>query len=102
MEDRREIGIARENHELLEASRVFEKITDVACDLDVGAVLELRGERLAVDDLDARDHEIGAHGGKGVRIVRAAPAYELAAGIAVAARDRESAARRLRMSFVTH
>ncbi len=84
MKHRREIGIAREDDELSEPGRVLKEIANIAGNFDVGAVLELRREWLAVDNLKAGDHEIRAYGCEGMRVVRAVPADENATGIAVA------------------
>ena len=46
MKHRREIGVAREDDELSEPGRMLKEIANIAGDLDVGAVLELRRERL--------------------------------------------------------
>jgi len=102
MQDGREIGVPGENDELFEAGRMLKKIADIAGDLDVGAVLELIGERLAVDDFEPCDHEVRAHRREAVRIVGAATADELTAGIAIAARNGKSPPRILRMRFETH
>src|SRR5258706_12004813 len=63
---------------------MLQKIPDVAGDLNVGAVLELRRQRLAVDDFQPRYHEVRAHRREIMRIMRPAPADQLAPRIAVA------------------
>ena len=92
MKHRREIGVARKDDELAEPGRVLKEITNIAGDLDVGAVLELRRQRLAVDNLKPSDHKIRAHCCESMRVVRAATANEDAAGITVTPRDCEAAA----------
>ena len=53
MQHRREIGIARQNDELVEEGVMGEDVADIHHDANVGRVLELRRQRRAVDDFKA-------------------------------------------------
>ena len=92
VQNRREIGVAGKDDEFAEAGRMLKEIADVAGDLDVRAILELGGKRLAVHHLKPGDHKIRAHGRESMRIVRPAAADQNAAGIAVTSRHGETAA----------
>ncbi len=93
MQQRREVGVARQDDELVEVGLVREVVAHVHDHADVGRVLQLRGERRAVDDFEARPQEVVPHERKRVHVggivVLIAPRH----GIAVAAVHHDAALR---------
>ncbi len=84
-EHRREVGVAGQDDELVEVGVVHQQVAHVHDHADVGGVLELGGERRAVDHLEPGAQEVVAHERERVHVggvvVRVAPRH----GVAVAA-----------------
>ena len=78
----REVGIARQDDELVEIGIVHQQVANVHDHADVGRVLQLRGERRAVDHLEPGAQEVMAHEREGVHVggvvVLVAPRHRIA------------------------
>ena len=78
----REVGVARQDDELVEVGVVHQQVADVHDHADVGGVLELRGQRRAVDHLEPGAQEVVAHEREGVHVggvvVLVAPRHRIA------------------------
>ena len=61
VEHRREVGVAREDHELVEMGAVGEMVDHVHDHANVGRILELGSEGRAVDDLETGAQEVMSH-----------------------------------------
>ena len=85
MQHRREVGIARQDDELVEVGVVREVVAHVHHHADVGGVLELGGERRAVDHLEAGAQEVVAHEREGVHVGRVVMRVTARHRVAVAA-----------------
>src|SRR4029077_4970512 len=57
----REVGITREDDEFVEIGVMCEDVAYIHHHADIGRVLELRGERRAVDHLESGAQEVMAH-----------------------------------------
>ena len=80
MQQRREIGVARQDNELIEAGFVVQKIADIHDDTNIGGILELCRQRRAIDNFEPRLQEVMAHERKRIHVRRVI--------VRIAARDR--------------
>ncbi len=94
MQDGREVGVSRQQDELVEARLVVQHVAHVHHHADVGGVLELRRQRRAIDDLEARAQEVMAHERKRVHVGRVVARVAAGHGIAVAAAHDDAARQR--------
>ena len=86
-----EVGITREDDELVEIGVVREDIAHVHHDADVGRVLKQCGQRRTIDHLAARAQEMVAHEREGRHVGRVVALITPRYRIAVAAIDDDSA-----------
>ena len=91
VQHRREVGVARQDDELVEVRVVGEDVADIHHDADIGGILELRGERRAVDDFEARAQEVMPDERERVHVGRIVVRIPARHGIAVAAVHRDAA-----------
>ncbi len=93
MQDRREVGVGREDDELVEVGVVREQVAHVHHHADVGRVLELRGERWAIHHLEAGAQEVMAHERERAHVGRVVALVPARDGVAVAAVDDDTTLR---------
>ena len=91
----REVGITREDDEFVEIGVMGEDVAYIHHHADIGRVLELRGERRAVDHLESGAQEVMAHEWKRAHVGGVVALVATRDRIAVAAVDDNAALARL-------
>ena len=68
MQQRREVGIARQDHELVEMRVMCDEVANIHDHTDIGRILELRRQRWAIDDLEPAPQKMVPHERKGAHV----------------------------------